>query len=80
MCYTDIFLVKKCLCVKLGFVCVTTIDQKFTSWTQLIELINYKKISGTRQKHLDIISKKMNRHWNYNENKWTQFFNLTLNL
>ena len=26
MCYTDIFLVKKGLCVKLGFVCVTTID------------------------------------------------------
>ncbi len=53
---------------------------KFNSWTQLIELINYKEISGTRQKHLDIISKKMNWHWNYNENKWTQFFNLTLNL
>ena len=28
MCYTDIFLVKKGLCVKLGFVCVMTIYSK----------------------------------------------------
>ena len=52
---------------------------KFDSWTELIELINYKEIYGTSQKYLGIISKKMNWHWKDNENKWTQFFNLTIN-
>ena len=40
MCYTDIFLGKKGLCVKLGFVCVTTIDPIFSRTYIYIYLLN----------------------------------------
>ena len=44
MCYTDIFLGKKGLCVKLGFVCVTTIDPiKFETGLLTMPNIQYTK-------------------------------------
>ncbi len=47
MCYTDIFLVKKGLCVKLGFVCVTTIDPyiKFTPGVKDIQILATKGVT-----------------------------------